>query len=129
MAYDIDAEETPGRQICDLILTRVKGFSDSSEYEALDSEDRLVAGLVCAALAGLLQRFELQVMDKQLTDPEAQTLSDIYQVVEELSASTDPTVQNYVVTEIFENLSDESAEQAVVRRLGPRSKELYDRWM
>jgi len=116
---DFVIKERDYDKVPNLLITEVPGFLDSEEYRLLDSEDRKVPGLVTAAFTRYCEGLQ-----------EADALERCYAVIEKLATSSDPEVQNLVVTEIFENLqgSDESLVK-VKEQLGPESRRLYQQWM
>ena len=127
---NLSVHPTPLSRLIDTLFSRVAGFADSRELGDLDHDDRQIPGLVCAQLTRLLERLILESQSQHgLADENARTLSSIFEVLEALTLRGSAEVQNTIVTEVFENLNDPGARDAVVARLGPSSKALYSRWI
>jgi hypothetical protein len=57
-------------------------------------------------------------------------LDAAYTAIEAMAASNDPNVENAVVVEALMYLNcGERTKQRIVKRLGPKSRELYERWV
>ncbi|MDD5302159.1 MAG: hypothetical protein PHS14_03535 [Elusimicrobia bacterium] len=102
-------------------------FFDSDEYKrlvALGGDLARNPGLLCAAFTSSLCRL--------LESGHAEDLAVIvsFDLIEEWSLNTDAQVQNYIITEIFENVRlPKIGEQYFKTRLGPASRKLYGEWM
>lgn len=116
---DFIIKERDYYKVPDLLTTEVPGLLDSEGYRLLDSDHRKIPGLVTAAFTRYFEGLQ-----------EAGALERCYAVIEKLATSSDPEVQNLVITEIFENLqgSDESLRK-IKEQLGPESRRLYQEWM
>lgn len=122
-------KESASDRARDALLRSVLGFSDSKELEQLGEVLSRSPGLVCAAFTKFFLRFQEEELQRGLSDRDAQTLDSAYRALEELSSTDDDSVVNLLQTEVFENLRGSSALfQAVVARLGARTRQLYEEW-
>jgi hypothetical protein len=109
---------------------RVIGFADSIEYEKLGEECQALAGLVCAALASFICRFQTAELADGLNPRDEASLEQAYDAVECLAGSESLEVKNVVVNEIFENFRGSSIVSSTIKsRLGVQARLLYDRWI
>lgn len=118
-------EEQPERRALERLIAEVPGFSESESFLLLDDEDREVPGLVFSAFSGYL------LLEQRRTPAGESSISvdSGLALVEEFASSSDDSLQNLLVTEIFENW-DESDDSAALRdKLGKHSGELYHRWI
>ena len=102
-------------------------FFDAPEYVRLKNLGRDLAeipGLVCAAFA----RYLCRLLEMEPAEP---TLANAcFNLIEEWSSHSDPNVQNYVITEIFENVRLPKLGEAYFKqRLGENSRKLFEEWM
>ena len=117
-------------RIADYLKNEVGGFSDSSEFRQLDSDDFRLQGVVCAAFAKFWIKIEQNCFRKDCSEDDREKLDDCYRVIEELSNSQDTEVVNMVVTEIFENMRcSEDLVKQIINRLHNKSKSLYEQWI
>ena len=109
-----------------VLLTRqVPAFANSLEYALLSETERRLPGVVCAAFTKFLAHIQTK---EPRTPQDDKTLGASYGVIESLASSANTEVVNVLVTEVFENLDDEVS--GLVRTgLGPKARELYDRWI
>lgn len=102
-------------------------FFDAQEYLALKALGQGMGenpGLVCAAFARFLCRH------LENSSAEGGLVVACFNLIEEWALHIDPAIQNYVVTEIFENIRLPTlGEQAFKERLSEHSRKLYEDWM
>lgn len=100
---------------------------ESEEYVRLKAAGRDLAetpGLVCAAFT----RYLCRLLEKEPLKVAA--IVACFNLIEEWASHKDPAIQNYVVTEIFENVRlPKLGEKYFKDHLGDNSKRLYDEWM
>jgi len=107
------------------IVSRVIGFMESPEYGNLRQYELDIPGVVCGAFAQYVCRLFLE--QREIGDPR---LRSALNVLEELSASSDPEAVELVVTEVLENLDLNCAQMVALKSVvGQRTMELIDKWM
>lgn len=112
-------------EIVSAIKKFVPSFIQSDEYRKLDVQEQHVTGLVCAAFAKFWSELA-RLEDRN----ESQILNACSEIVELLSLSNNAEVQNYVVTEILENLSENECVMARLRAMmGESTTRLFSRWL
>jgi hypothetical protein len=117
-------------KVLEIVLQEVPSFGESLEFAQLSDYEREIPGVVCAAFTKFLQHYQTEATNRALSTRETKILSDCYRLIERFSSSADPEVVNLVVVEIFENLNCErQLLQQIKSKLGPKSKELYERWI
>lgn len=101
-------------------------FFSSQEYEELKKSGRELAetpGLVCAAFT----RYLCRTLEE---NPTMSSATSCFCLIEEWASHTDPVIQNYVVTEIFENVRLPKLGEGFFKdHLEARSRKLYEEWM
>lgn len=110
-----------------LVAGRVLGFDQAAEYLGLETYERSIPGLVCAAFA----RYLVRLYSSRSTGPTAaleRTIGSAHEVLEELASSPETAVESLVTDEIYETLDDQPAVAKMIERdLRPRARELYER--
>ena len=109
-------------KITEFLIQQVIGFADSDEYHRLDDEDRKYPGIVCGAFASYISRIYGQGGDIDLI------IDNAFDVIESLCLKQYSDVENYVVTEILENIHFNEYPE-LIGKLKNKSKLLYDRWL
>ena len=109
-------------KITEFLIQQVIGFADSDEYHRLDDEDRKYPGIVCGAFASYISRIYEQGGDIDLI------IDNAFDVIESLCLKQYSDVENYVVTEILENIHFNEYPE-LIGKLKNKSKLLYDRWL
>lgn len=102
---------------------KIPEFFSSETYLGLKELGRdleTYPGLVCGAFTRFLcVKFE-----------SGQEVEICFDVIEEWAATRDSNVENYLITEVFENVRlPKLGEDAFKNHLGPQSRELYEEWM
>lgn len=116
-------------RVPDLLLSQVRGFSDSLEYERLNATERGLPGVVAAAFARFFVRFQDAELREGLIDRDARTLASAYGAIEELARSADERVRTLVEDEILENIrASEATWRMIASRFGPKSKTMLEEW-
>lgn len=118
-------------EVPNLLIEYAPLFRQSDEFKNLDAEDRLVSGLVCAAFTKYFVHIQQQViLQTDVNESKRAELENCYVAIERLASSNDPTVNNLVVVEIFENICEpDTMLIEMKKRLKPKSLDLYKRWI
>lgn len=115
--------------IPEFLLSNVRGFACSVEYERLNETERKLPGIVAAAFTQFFVRFQDAEMKEGLSDREARTLADAYEAIETLSRSPNGRVKTLVEEEILENIRASEGAWSVMRsRFGPAATRLLEEW-
>lgn len=106
---------------------RVPEFFDSRRYKSLENlgKDLVhVPGLLLAAFTSYMCHLI------EAGHSEDRNVKVGFELIEEWSQSADPVIQNYVITEIFENIRlPKYGEQYFKQRLGIAGRNLYEEWL
>ena len=107
-------------EIPKLLLEKVEGFAHSEEF-LRHQEWENTPGVICGAFAIYVSRIH--------RDGESSTILDsAFSAIEKLAAIRDSNIDTLIVTEILENIYFREFPE-LVRRLGPKSRALYDHWL
>lgn len=109
-------------KITEFLIQRVIGFADSDEYHLLDDDDRKYPGIVCGAFASYICRINGQGGETDVI------IDNAFEVIESLCLTQYSDVEDYIVTEILENINFYEYPE-LIGKLKHRSKLLYDRWL
>lgn len=106
-----------------------KVFS-SPEGASLTQTEEKLPGVVCSRLAEYLVRL-MEEFNAGTRDADTKNeISKCFSAIERLASSSDPLVQNVVVTEIFEVIDcGPVVKKQIKSRLGPKSIALYNAYI
>lgn len=98
-------------------------FFTSDEYlrlARLDPKFKENPGLICAAFTKLL----CAKLERR------EDADKYFEIIEGWATTKDPEVENYLITEVFENIRLPKVGEARFKsELGPAAKQLYEHWM
>ena len=123
------ASLTPEQKEVPIFLKeKVIGFKDSQQFKKHIPDTLLIPGVICGVFAKYLVGLEHRSEESPYTKKElSSAVKSCYEVIEAFSQNPSDVIQNYVVTEIFENLGCEKLlREKIKSKLLPHSKQLYD---
>ena len=125
-----DSTNIEHHRLPDALRERLPGFENTPEYLVIRDTGGDLPDVVCGALGSLLQRLEVEMLEKRLDAAGRQMLDRVYRVIEELATSNDIETVNAVVVDVLELLSNTPlVVDRITARLGPATRALYDRWI
>ena len=112
----------PSLNIVDVINENCPEYFLSLEFTSMYLEDKNVVGLICSSFT--------RYWGRMLDSGDAPQFAKCVNTVEILASSDDDMVENYVVTEILENLPEKmDSPDFVMKKFGSNTKKVYDRWL
>lgn len=98
-------------------------FLKSDEYLGLSGPGKDLTGLP-GLVCGAFTTFVCAKLERQ------EEADKYFEIIEEWASSRDSNVENYLITEVFENVRLPKVGEARFKsELGPVSLQLYERWM
>jgi hypothetical protein len=108
------------------LVDRISGFSSSPEYESVDRELRHLPGIVVGQFKNYVLRLEAT---QDASYRGLNELAECYDAIEVLASSSEPTIRNWVVVDVFEHLwCPDDVRDRFVKNLGPASRSLLAKW-
>lgn len=113
----------------DVLLASIPGFRESPEFATVATGVNLPSVVVGAA-KNYLVRLEDENGRGKLEAAGRRSLDAAYAALEAMATSSDGDVENSVVVDALMYLDcGEETKRRIVKRLGPSSRALYDRWV